>query len=221
MAIARKSSSCRVLAVDDHPFALESFRVILQQIPNVKLVGTATDGAEAVEKHSALKPHLIIMDESMPRMTGTEAAKQIRRKDGTVKILFYSGHPKAAELAFLAGANGFLTKGAPIAHLQAAIDALRNGGIYIDESVWPELQSRFVLEDPAMPPLTEEERKYVPLLAAGHSSKQIADELGIKLRRVQKVRGRLMHKTRSINTTALIAKMVRYSPPPSPLLPRI
>jgi DNA-binding NarL/FixJ family response regulator len=169
-----------------------------------------------VEKHSSLKPHLIIIDENVPGLSGTEATRQIRQTDGEVKILFYTGHSAGAELAFLAGANGFLTKDAPLTSLLAAIEALRSGGIYVEQRAWGPLRSRFLAADPDMPMLTEEEMLVVPLLRAGHSSKEIADLLGLKIRRVEKIRGRLMHKTHSANTTAFVAKLGLYTPARSP-----
>src|SRR5947208_1927075 len=132
MATARNKAVCRVLAVDDHPPVLETIRSLLETMPGVKLVGTASNGCEAVEKHLRLKPHLIIMGAEMPGRSGVEATRQIRRQDRNVRILFYSGQPGMAESALAAGADGFLTKGAPTVSLKTAIESILNGGLYIE-----------------------------------------------------------------------------------------
>jgi two-component system response regulator NreC len=220
MATSRTKTVCRVLAVDDHPPVLESIRRVLKEVGGLKLVGTATDGYEAVEKYQTLNPDLIIMDADMPRRSGVEATKQIRRRDPNVKILFYSGQPALAEPALAAGADGFLTKGAPTLSLISAIQSILNGGLYIERVLWPALQSRLRLREGPAPTFDEEETAVIPLLAQGLTSKEIGARLHRDTRRIEKVRARLMQKTGAKNATSLVVKLISCSPPPRTALSR-
>jgi two-component system secretion response regulator SsrB len=211
MASTRKTAVYRVLVADDHPHVLKT-SALLKRMPRLKIVGTASDGNDALRKYLNLKPDLIIIDAEMPARSGVEAAKQIRRRDPDVKILFYSQRPALAEPALAAGGDGFLTKGAPALSLRSAIDSILNGGLYIERVLWPALQSRLRLREGPTPEFDEEELLVIPLLAQALTSKEIALRLQKDTRRIEKIRARLMRKLKAKNATSLVLKLFSISP---------
>jgi DNA-binding NarL/FixJ family response regulator len=114
------------LADDFEPWRV-LLRSLLQQRPELKVVGEAADGLEAVEKAQKLQPDVILLDISMPRLNGIEAAKRIRAVAPKSKILFVSVERSAdfAEAAIAAGAQGYISKANVEAELLPALDALR------------------------------------------------------------------------------------------------
>ena len=103
----------RILIVDDHAEVRRAFRELLQERPELHVVGEASDGLEAIVKTHALRPDVILMDVSMPRMDGVEATHRIRAELPFIQILGRSTHVKTEDLHSieLAGAVGFFTKG--------------------------------------------------------------------------------------------------------------
>jgi len=207
MGNKRVALSCRTLPADDYPTVQRAIGEIISIDPAFRICGTASDGLEAVEMVFALKPGLIIMDINMPRRSGIEAAREIRRFNEEAKILFYSGHPEFAEAALAAGGDGFVTKAAPSFTFKLAMQAVLQGGIYVDEVPWANLRRRFSSPDIAARSFTAEQSAVAPLLMQGLTSKEIAAKLAKTARRVDKVRAQLMLQLDARNATALVLKL--------------
>ena len=178
----------------------------------LEVIGTACDSASAVSQTRTANPDLILMDLKMPGKTGIQATQEIRAFNRTVKILVYTGYPAAAEPALAAGAQGIVLKGSSAAQLTEAIKSVLHGGVYFDQETWSFLKwhlwpesskSAFVLND--------EERALAPCLMEGLTSKEIADKLQKKERRVEKVRANMMKKLGVKNAAALAAHLAHLA----------
>ena len=212
MGNVRQAMSCQTLIVDDNSSVHDSIRVMLQDDRTISLQGQAFDGRQAVEQAYEAKPQMIIMDVNMPRMDGIKATAEIRRFNSSAKILFYSGHPGSAVAALASGANGFVTKAAPIIRLKAAIQAVLEGGFYVDPVPWAAFESHFLASTLGQSNFSPEQQEVAQLLVQGFTSKEIASELQKNARRIEKVRAQLMTKLSARNATALVVKLSRVFP---------
>jgi len=111
----------RILIADDSPHILDSLSTLVAAQPDFELVGTATDGLEAVEKAHRLMPHVVIMDAQMPHLDGVEATRRIKQECPEVKILFFSVFMEYLEASIAAGSDSYLTKDCEVEELFAEI----------------------------------------------------------------------------------------------------
>lgn len=120
----------RVLFVDDDPLIREAFAVYMSSSEDVTLVGTASDGLDALHQVYALRPNVVLMDISMPKMSGIEATKMVVKEFSDVKVVIFSGQVgwEYMRLARAAGASGFLTKGCLPTDIIDAIRRVNAGG---------------------------------------------------------------------------------------------
>jgi DNA-binding NarL/FixJ family response regulator len=141
----RPVSLVRVLVVDD--FVLWRGYIIarLEEQPDLQIAGFASDGLQAVQKAQELQPDLILLDISLPKLNGLEAARQIRRLAPRSKILFLSGesHPDIVGAAFWAGGSGFVSKMDAAEELLTSIEAILNGKQFVS----PSLMDRYELTE--------------------------------------------------------------------------
>jgi len=208
-----------VLLADDHPIVTEGLRLVLT--PAFNVIGTVSDGRALVTAAAELQPDAIVVDVSMPLLNGIEAAREIRKTDAGVKIVFLSMHTDlvyAAE-AFLAGGSGYILKTAAGAELVTAIaDALR-GRFYISEGLnraaLEALIQRELASRSGSRALSPRQRQVLQLVAEGQTTKAIADTLQVSSRTVEFHRYRLM-KSLGLRT---IAELVRYAIHHNVLLP--
>ncbi len=178
------------MVVDDHALFRRGLEMVLQQEPDIELVGEASDGAEAVEKAEELVPDVVLMDVRMPKRSGIEAAGQIRELLPHCKILMLTISDEEADLydAIKAGASGYLLKEIPIEEVADA-DAQRLGRANrASPRRWPRsLLTEFAAiskaseERPQMPAprLTDREMEVLRLVAQGLNNRDIAKELFI------------------------------------------
>jgi two-component system NarL family response regulator len=179
----------RVMVVDDHALFRRGLEMVLQQEPDLDLVGEASDGAEAVERVPELMPDVVLMDVRMPRRSGIEAAGQIKELLPHVKILMLTISDEEADLydAIKAGASGYLLKEIPIEEVADAIRSVWQGQSRISPSMASKLLTEFAnmskgTEDrPQMPAprLTDREMEVLKLVAQGMNNRDIAKELFI------------------------------------------
>ncbi len=133
--MAASAGTYRILLADNHAILRQGLRRILQEKPDLEVIGEASDGIELLNflKASKLQPHMLIMDFSMPSLSGIEAARQIKMIRPGIKILILSMHKEKEYLqqSFSAGAEGYLLKEDADAELLSAIDRIRQGGLYV------------------------------------------------------------------------------------------
>jgi DNA-binding NarL/FixJ family response regulator len=201
----------RIVIAEDHTILREGLRALLSSNPDFEIVGEAQDGREAIRCVEKLKPHLILTDLSMPRMNGMDAIREIRRKSPETKILVLTVH-KTEEyiLATLqAGADGYLLKDSTHAELLAAVRHVLSGKHYISPGISDKvldgyLEGRKSLKiRTSWETLTQREREILKLIAEGYKNKQIADDLCISVKTVEKHRANLMEKLNLHNVQAL------------------
>jgi len=174
----------RVMVVDDHALFRRGLEMVLQQEPDIELVGEASDGAEAVEVAQETMPDVVLMDVRMPKRSGIEAAGQIRDLLPHCKILMLTISDEEGDLydAIKAGASGYLLKEIPIEEVADAIRSVWAGQSRISPSMASKLLTEFASmsktaeEQPRMPApkLTDREMEVLGLVAQGLNNRDIA-----------------------------------------------
>jgi DNA-binding NarL/FixJ family response regulator len=207
------SSKYRIVIAEDHTILREGLRALLSSSPDFDIVGEAEDGREAIRCVEKLKPHLVLTDLSMPRMNGMEAIREIRRRAPETKILVLTVH-KTEEyiLATLqAGADGYLLKDSSHAELLAAVTHVLSGKHYISPGISDKILEGYLEGRKAIKTrtswetLTSREREILKLIAEGYKNKEIADDLCISVKTVEKHRANLMEKLNLHNVQGLTA----------------
>ena len=207
------SSKYRIVIAEDHTILREGLRSLLSSNPDFDIVGEAEDGREAIRCVEKLKPNLVLTDLSMPRMNGMDAIREIRRRAPETKILVLTVHKTEEYIlaTFKAGADGYLLKDSTHAELLAAVRYVLSGKHYISPGISDKvlagyLEERKTLEVPtSWETLTVREREILKLIAEGYMNKEIADDLCISTKTVEKHRANLMGKLNLHNVQALTA----------------
>ncbi len=182
----------RLIIAEDHNLVRDGIRRILQNSGDVLVVGEATDGEEAVKMAAALRPDVVLMDITMPRLNGLDATRRIKARDPETAVLVVTAHDESPLVAKMleAGAGGYLLKTASAEELLGAVRAVRSGGTILSSSL-----SHKAFGSTARPrnrsadraelgPLTEREAQVLRLAARGLSNKAIARELCLSPRTV-------------------------------------
>lgn len=196
-----------VLLVDDHSLVRLGFRRLLEDEPDVQVVGEAGDGWEAVRLAQQLQPAVIVMDISLPELDGIHATREILQRQPTVAVLMLSMHADANYLrhAREAGAKGYLLKNAIELELTTAIRTLAEGGTFFS----PALDQFSASPDDEFDRLTPREKQVLQLIAQGNSNKEIAALLGLSANTVAVHRANLMSALNLHRTAELVLFAVR------------
>lgn len=201
----------RLLLADDHTLLLEGIRLMLE--PEFDLVGCVEDGQALLTAAKALKPDVILLDISMPRLNGIDAARQLRKLLPSARLIFvtmHAGEDYVTE-AFRAGAMGYLLKRAAASELLTAIHTVLQGNHYVSPLVTR--NSLDLLIASSKPGgartdlLTSRQREVLQLVAEGRSRKEIAGILDISVKTVEFHKSQLMHKL-NLQT---VADFTRYA----------
>ena len=201
----------RVLLADDHRIVLEGLRNLLEN--QFEVVGSVEDGRALVDQAATLHPDVIVTDISMPQLSGIEAARQIRKTNKNIKIVFLTMHPDAAYAAsaFEAGASGFVLKQSASSELITAIHEVIRGRTYVTPLIAGDLiqayQGGGSPEEDASKKISPRQREILQLLVQGKSSKEIASILDISARTVEFHKYRMMEQL-NIKTSA---ELIRYA----------
>ncbi|MGB6384332.1 MAG: response regulator transcription factor [Terriglobales bacterium] len=179
-----------VLLVDDHTLVRRGFRRILEDETDIKVVGEAGDGAEAVKLTDELRPKVIVMDCAMPGMNGLEATRQILDKRPQALVLMLSMHPEETLVrqALDAGARGYVLKNAVDLELGAAIRRVAKGEIVLDS----QLKRPAALKGKRSAGLTPRELEVLQMIVDGKSNKEIASALDLSANTVAVHRANMM-----------------------------
>ena len=206
----------RLLLADDHALVRAGVRRILDAEPDLTVVAEASDGAEAVELARTIGPDLAVLDISMPRMTGLQAAREIKRRTPAVQTLMLSMHDNEQYFfsALKAGACGYVLKSAADEDLVSACRAASRGEPFLYAGVAGTLVRDFLdrmRRGERMPRavLTAREEEVVKLIAEGHSSKEIAATLVISYRTVERHRANVLAKLGMRDRTELTRYAIR------------
>jgi DNA-binding NarL/FixJ family response regulator len=204
----------RVLLADDHAVVRSGLRAVLDGEPDIEVVAEAEDGMEAVEKTLASDVDLAILDVSMPRLTGLQATAELRRRRRDVRVLILSVHDNEQYFfeALKVGASGYVLKSSANRDLIGACRAAMRGESFLYPNAVTTLVREYLEQarrGEAAPedPLTPRELQVVKLIAEGHSSDQIADELVISRKTVDHHRANILGKLGMRN----VADLTRYA----------
>ena len=179
-----------VLLVDDHGLVRRGFRRLLEDEPDITVVGEAGDGAEAVRLTKQLKPTVVVMDCAMPGTSGLIATRKILETTPEQAILMLSMHSEETLVrqALEAGARGYVLKNAVDLELAAAIRKVAEGQQVLD----PQVARRASLKGERNGGLTPRELEILQLIVDGKSNKEIADQLGLSVNTVAVHRANIM-----------------------------
>jgi len=202
-----------IVIAEDHTILREGLKSLLSSQPDFKIVGEAGDGLEAIRCVQNHSPDMILLDLSMPRMTGLDAIKEIKRVNSDTKIIVLTVHSTEEYIlaTLQAGADGYVLKDAHSTELLTAIRHVLDGHRYLSPSISGTiidglLQGKKVSAiRSAWETLTQREREILKLVAEGHKNKEIGDLLCISVKTVEKHRANLMEKLDLHNVAALTA----------------
>lgn len=189
-----------VLLADDHPVVREGLRLLVNTQRDMRVVGEVADGEEAWRAAIELRPHVLVMDLSMPRMNGAEATERVRRDCPDVKVLALTFHEERQYLTQLlrSGASGYVLKRAAAGDLVRAIRVVAAGGTYIDPAIAHALVEGFLDAEEPSPSsqerLSDREEEVLIGIARGFSNKEIAAALDISVKTVETYKSRMVDK---------------------------
>ena len=214
-----------VLLAEDHEIVREGLRKLLEAERDLQVVGEADTGRQAVELTKRLRPAVVVMDIAMPLLNGLEATRQIRRAVPGTKVLILSAHSDDAyvEQVIALGAAGYLIKQTSSHFLSEAIREVQKGNTFFSPSIAKFLHNHYE-NSPNRARLTKKkgdrlssrEAEVLQLIAEGEANKQVAAELGISIKTVEKHRQRLMekldiHDTAGLTRYAIAAGIIESS----------
>jgi DNA-binding NarL/FixJ family response regulator len=188
----------RVLIADDHSLVRSGLRRVLDAQPDLRVVAEATDGAEAVEKALAENVDLAILDVSMPRMTGIQAAAELARRKPGIRLLMLSMYDSEQYLfeSLKAGASGYVLKSGADEDIVNACRATMRGESFLYPSAINTLVRDYIDRGASEQPdiLTPRELEVLKLIAEANTSKQIAEALVISVKTVERHRQNILEK---------------------------
>ena len=204
----------RVFLADDHAVVREGLKALVNAQAGMEVSGEAGDGRTACQQVQKLQPDVVVMDVSMPEMSGAQATEELKRTCPHVKVLALTVHEDKGYLRQLleAGASGYVLKRAAAEELIHAIRTVAAGGVYLDPALAGKVVSGFVQTSAGQAAaggaeLSEREVEVVSLIAAGHSNKEIALRLDLSVKTVE------TYKARSLEKLGLHSRadLVRYA----------
>jgi len=200
-----------LVVADDHPIVRKGLCQVIQEQPDLKVVGEAGDGVVALALIQLLKPRLAIVDLDMPRLDGFGVALEIRKLQLPVEVIFLTMH---SEVDLLQRAmdlgKGFVVKESALVDIVNSIRSVALGGCFVSPSMTAALLDRRgrskALRDsrPAIDDLTPSERRILGMIAAGKATKEIAAELNIHPRTVESHRASICQKLELSGTNAVL-----------------
>ena len=201
------SEKISVLLVDDHSLVRRGFRRMLEDEPDIRVVGEASDGKEAIELTRSLKPQVVVMDCALPEINGLQATRKILAFAPVTLVLMLSMHTEDTWVrqAMDAGARGYVLKNAMDLELGTAIRRIVNGETVLD----PQLSPKENLKGERNSGLTAREVEILQLICEGKSNKEIAAQLDLSVNTVAVHRANIMDALGIHKTAELVVYAIR------------
>ena len=209
--------NCKVLIADDHGVVRKGLRLLLEQYPELVIIGEAANGREAVTMAAALSPQIVILDVGMPILNGIDAAEQILKANSRIGVILLTMHADESYLlrALNVGVKGYLLKESAEEDLLLAIRAVANGKPFFSRAINETLLEDYmrVLKQQGLSDtfhlLTAREKEVLQLLAEGKTNKEVAVLLDVSPYTVESHRTNLMQKLNVHNTAEIVLYAVR------------
>jgi two-component system, NarL family, response regulator NreC len=207
----------RILLADDHTVMRKGLRLLLESHPDFRVVGEAADGREAVDQAESTDPDVVVLDITMPNLSGIEAAQRIASQLPHTAIVFLSMHSDEGYVlrALKSGAKGYLLKDSAESDLIEAIKAVSQGKTFFSAEISKMLVEDYIREirargmEDSYELLTSREKEILQLLAEGKSNKDIAGLLNVSLHTVETHRRNLQEKLNLHSFADLVLYAVR------------
>ncbi|MCP5522969.1 MAG: response regulator transcription factor [Verrucomicrobiales bacterium] len=189
----------RVFLADDQTMVREGLKAIIANEPDLEIIGEAGDGEEAVKLVESLRPDVVVMDLSMPRMDGLWATRAIKQACPEVKVLVLSVHETRSHMRRMlqAGASGYVVKRSAAEELIQAVRAVAAKGVYLDPIAVLKLIPSPRPPSPVLPrgqSLSGREAKVMQLIALGYANKEVAAQLNLSVKTIETFKMRAMEK---------------------------
>jgi DNA-binding NarL/FixJ family response regulator len=204
-----------VLLADDHVLVRAGIRTLLEKIPNVKVIGEAASGREALEMVKTTLPNLVLMDIAMADLNGLDALSRISKDFPEVKVMILSAHANEEYVirALRSGAAGYMLKDAATAELELAISSVGDGRTYLSPSISRTAIDSYLerMGDVVSPleQLTSRQREILQLIGEGKNTKEIAFNLEISIKTVESHRLQLMERLHIHDVPGLVRFAIR------------
>ena len=206
----------RILLADDHKMVRDGLRLLIDSQRDMRVVGEAGNGKEALQQARDLKPDVVVMDLSMPEVNGLQATERLKAERSGIKVVALTVHEDASYLLQLckAGAAGYVLKRSAGDDLIHAIRTVAKGGLHFD----PTLANKALTGQRAEAPgkaglhagdLSEREKEVLILLAWGYSNKEIARDLGLSIKTIETYRMRISEKLSLRSRTEIVQYALR------------
>ncbi len=203
----------RVLLAEDHTIVRKGLRSLLDDETEIEVVGEAEDGQQAIELVQRLQPDVVLMDITMPVLSGLEATRQIKKLLPQVKVVVLTVHSTEEYIFQIlrAGASGYVVKQAAVSELVQAIQTVYRGNPFLSPSISRQVVEEYGRRAEAMEDkydrLTDREREVLQLIAEGRINREIAQLLHVTVKTVEAHRAHVMDKL-GLHTTA---ELTRYA----------
>ena len=210
-----EAAPIRVVLADDHALVRAGIRALLERLPDVTVVGEATDGAEAIALAKSTGADVLLLDIAMPTLNGLEAAAVARVECPDARVVILSGHPNEEYViqALANGAVGYLLKDAAATQLDVALAAVARGETYLSPSISKRVIERYLARMQGQPepaaPLSARQLEVLRRLAQGQSTKEIAADLEISAKTVEAHRAQIMQRLDIRDLAGLVKYAIR------------
>jgi DNA-binding NarL/FixJ family response regulator len=204
----------KILIADDHALLRDGLKALVNEQPDMEVVGEAENGRMALEQARKLQPDIVLMDISMPDVNGAQATRQLKRVCPNVHVLALTAHEDNSYLRHMleAGASGFLLKRAAAQQLIQAIRVVSSAGCYIDPTFAGKVLTNFIRPASKISSeseLSEREAEVLRLTAWGYSNKEIAVRLDISVKTVETYKARIGEKLHLKSRTDIVRYALR------------
>jgi DNA-binding NarL/FixJ family response regulator len=197
----------RILVADDHAVVRAGIKQLVADYPGITVAGEARSGQEVLDNVSKNQYDVVLLDISMPGITGLDILKELKSRKPSLPVLMLTIHPEEqyAVRAFRAGASGYLTKGCTPDELIDALNRISSGGNYVSSSLAERMALNLGTDIDRLPheSLSDREYQVMCMLASGKKVKEIATELILSIKTVATYRSRILSKMKFRNTVEL------------------